>query len=233
MKVEKWLRLPALLVFLLCMTLLCGILFRCNQETRSVGVFYPTVVLDAGHGGEDGGATDARGRCEKDLNLAIVFLIRDYLKENGVPVILTRADDSMLYDKTSNYAGSKKRQDLERRVEICKSCENPIFVSIHMNSFPQSQYHGLQVWYSGNNGQSKILAESIQNQVKETLQPENERAVKKATDAIFVLQHLNCPAVLVECGFLSNPKEAEQLQDPAYQKVLAKEISLGILKSLE
>lgn len=232
MELKRRLRFPAILVFLFCMTFFCGLLFRCNGYLPA-SASATTVVLDAGHGGEDGGATDAKGRPEKDLNLAVTLLIRDYLTENGVSVVLTRESDTMLYDKNSEYAGSKKRQDLEARVAICNSVENPFFVSIHMNSFPQSKYHGLQVWYSGRNEESKILAESIQNRIKERLQPENERAIKQATDSIFVLQHLDCPAVLVECGFLSNPEEAERLQDPAYQKELAKEISLAILKSLE
>ena len=101
-----------------------------------------------------------------------------------------------------------------------------------MNSFPQTQYHGLQVWYGTKNETSKSLAEAIQNQIRSTLQPENERSVKAATSAIFLLSNLDCPAVLVECGFLSNPEEADRLQDETYQNALAKEISIAILKTL-
>lgn len=220
------------LAFLLCMTLLCGALFQCKNRAQATSASFPTVVLDAGHGGEDGGASDAKGRSEKDLNLAMAKKIADYLSENGVAVILTREDDRMLYDKSPNASGSKKRRDLEGRLAICKEVENPIFVSIHMNAFPQAQYHGLQVWYGVKNETSKALAQAIQSSVKEALQPENDRQVKAATSAIFLLDNLDCPAILVECGFLSNPTEAELLQDETYQSALAKEISIAILKTL-
>lgn len=223
---------PGFLAFLLCMTLLCGTLYRCRNETQKASASLPTVVLDAGHGGEDGGAIDALGRCEKDLNLAVAKKVREYLLANGVSVVMTREDDSMLYDRSPNPSGSKKRRDLEGRAAVCKTVENPVFVSIHMNSFPQTQYHGLQVWYGTKNETSKPLAEAIQSQIKSTLQPENERSVKAATSAIFLLSNLDCPAVLVECGFLSNPEEADRLRDETYQNALAKEISIAILKTL-
>lgn len=232
MKKERTWMFPGFLAFLLCMTLLCGTLYRCQNESRQASAVLPTIVLDAGHGGEDGGASDAKGRCEKDLNLAVAKKIRDYLCENGVTVVLTREDDAMLYDRSPNGSGSKKRRDLEGRVSLCNQVETPVFVSIHMNSFPQAQYHGLQVWYGTKNETSKPLAEAIQSQIKSTLQPENERAVKAATSAIFLLSNLDCPAVLVECGFLSNPEEAELLQSDDYQNALAKEISIAILKTL-
>ena len=232
MKNERARMFPGFLAFLLCMTLLCGTLYRCQNESRQASASFPTIVLDAGHGGEDGGASDAKGRCEKDLNLAVAKKVRDYLAENGVSVILTREDDRMLYDKSPNASGSKKRRDLEGRIAVCSKVENPVFVSIHMNAFPQTQYHGLQVWYGTKSDSSKPLAEAIQSQIKSNLQPENERAVKAATSAIFLLSNLDCPAVLVECGFLSNPEEAELLQSDDYQSALAKEISIAILKTL-
>ena len=223
---------PVFLAFLLCMTLLCGTLYRCRSDASMTSASIQTIVLDAGHGGEDGGASDAKGRCEKDLNLALATKVRDYLTENGVSVLMTREDDHMLYDKSPNASGSKKRRDLEGRLAVCNQVINPVFVSIHMNSFPQTQYHGLQVWYGTKNETSKALAEAVQSEIKATLQPENERAVKAATSAIFLLSNLDCPAILVECGFLSNPEEAERLQDEEYQNALAKEISIAILKTL-
>ena len=223
---------PGFLAFLLCMTLVCGTLYRCQSKARMTSASFSTIVLDAGHGGEDGGASDAKGRCEKEINLAVAKKVRDYLTANGVSVIMTREDDVMLYDKSPNESGSKKRRDLEGRASVCNQTKTPVFVSIHMNSFPQAQYHGLQVWYGTKNGTSKVLAEAIQAQIKANLQPENERAVKAATSSIYLLSNLDCPAVLVECGFLSNPEEAERLQDEEYQNALAKEISIAILKTL-
>lgn len=225
--------LPGFFLFLAAITLLCGALFCCrNRGALPSGAALPTVVIDPGHGGEDGGASDNRGRHEKDLNLAIAKKLRDDLVANGVLVILTREDDRLLYDRNSDYEGQKKRQDLAARLSICEAAENPIFVSIHMNAFPQSQYRGLQVWYSQNNPDSEGLARAVEDRIKAVLQPENKRQIKAAGSNIYLLSHLTCPAILIECGFLSNPAEAELLQSEDYQNALAKEISAAIRKSI-
>lgn len=190
-----------------------------------------TVVLDAGHGGEDGGAVSASGILEKDINLSVACLVRDLLEANGISVVMTRETDELLYDRNADYQGRKKALDLAARREITEQTENAVFVSIHMNAYPQTQYHGLQVWYSPNHDGSREIAEEIQSTVASTLQPENTRRVKSATSSIYLLHHLTCPAVLVECGFLSNPEEAQRLNDPAYQKELALCIFLGIVQS--
>ena len=121
-----------------------------------------TVVLDAGHGGEDGGAVSASGVFEKDLNLSIAKKLEKLLTSCGISVVMTRTEDVLLYDKTVDYHGRKKALDLAARRKITEETENAIFVSIHMNAFPASQYSGLQVWYSPNNSHSKILAQSVQ-----------------------------------------------------------------------
>lgn len=180
-----------------------------------------TVVIDAGHGGEDGGTVSANGVCEKDINLKIAFLLCDMLKANGIRVVMTRTEDVLLYDRNENYQGRKKVLDLAARREIAEAEENCIFVSIHLNAFPLTQYKGLQVWYSPNDPASESLAESIRSTVKEHLQPDNDRAVKRATSSIYLLHRLQCPAVLVECGFLSNPEEATLLNTEEYQKQIA------------
>lgn len=188
-----------------------------------------TVVIDAGHGGEDGGAVSKSGMAEKDINLAIAQKLQQMLQANGIPVVMTRETDTLLYDRTVDYRGRKKALDLAARKKIGEETENSIFVSIHLNAYPQSQYKGLQVWYSPNNEQSRALAESIQSTVKECLQPENNRAVKQATSSIYLLHHLQTPAVLVECGFLSNPEEARLLASDDYQNELAFLIFTAIL----
>jgi len=180
-----------------------------------------TVVLDAGHGGEDGGASSEVGILEKDLNLSITLLLKEMLEANGAHVILTREDDRLLYDPSVDFVGRKKALDLAARKKIAEETPNSIFVSIHMNAYPLPQYSGLQVWYSPNHPTSKTVAESIQKTVQATLQPENNRKIKSATSSIYLLHHLTSPAVLVECGFLSNPEEAERLATPEYQKQLA------------
>ncbi len=192
-----------------------------------------TVVLDAGHGGEDGGAVSKSGIFEKDLNLSIAMQIKYLLEAEGVTVIMTRETDILLYDRTVDYHGRKKALDLAARLKIGEETPDCIFVSVHMNAYPQTQYKGLQVWYSQNDPRSRIIAESIQSTVHTELQPENGRAVKAATSSIFLLHRTTRPAVLVECGFLSNPEEAAMLATEAYQARLAGVLTDAILRSME
>lgn len=187
-----------------------------------------TVVLDAGHGGEDGGC-EGGGLVEKDLNLDITLQVATLLREQGINVVLTRDTDTLLYDKNSDYEGKKKYQDVRRRLEITAGQENPVLISIHMNSFSQSKYSGLQVWYSKTDARSKKLADLIQSNVKNELQPNNKRVTKAATSSIFLLHNATFPAVLIECGFLSNPNEAHLLSDPNYRQQLANIIFRSIM----
>ena len=187
-----------------------------------------TIVLDAGHGGEDGGC-EGNGLIEKDLNLDITLRIASLLRNQGVNVVLTREIDELLYDKNSDYEGKKKYQDVRRRLEIAQSQENPVLVSIHMNYFAQTQYSGLQVWYSKADAKSRILAGMIQNNVKNSLQPSNKRNIKEATSSIFLLDNATFPAVLIECGFLSNTNEALALGDEIYRQKLAEIIFNSIM----
>ena len=187
-----------------------------------------TVVLDAGHGGEDGGAVSASGTYEKDVNLSITLKLHELLRANGISVILTRSEDILLYDKTVDYHGRKKALDLAARRKIAEETPNCVFVSVHLNAFPQTQYSGLQVWYSQNTPSSLTLAQTVQRMTAEQLQPQNDRRVKPATSSIYLLHHLQCPAILVECGFLSNPEEAARLSTEEYQNQLAFLLFLAI-----
>lgn len=224
------------LIFLLILTLISGTFSwiaakagTSSQKTQGVAQKKTyTVVLDAGHGGEDGGAVSASGVAEKDINLQIALLLRDLLEANGVKVVMTRTTDTLLYDKNADYEGRKKVLDLAARREIAEQTEDAVFVSIHMNAYPQTQYNGLQVWYSKNCESSYFLAKTLQSTAKLHLQPDNDRAIKGATSAIHLLHRLTCPAVLVECGFLSNPEEAALLSTEEYQQQLALVIFLGI-----
>lgn len=180
-----------------------------------------TVILDAGHGGEDGGAIGKNGVREKDINLSVTNLIADALRKKGVTVLCTRTEDLLLYDRNEDYEGRKKILDLAARLKIARETENPVFISIHMNSFPQTQYRGLQVYYSKNAPSSARLAEGIQKAVRTRLQPENTRKIKAASNNIYLLDRITSPAVLVECGFLSNAEECTLLASPDYQKQLA------------
>ena len=188
-----------------------------------------TVIIDAGHGGRDGGATALSAIPEKDLNLDIALALRDYLTAAGIDVIMTRTEDIMLSD---GKGGTNKSQDLRARQKIAESTENAVFVSIHMNSFPIEKYSGLQVYYSDNSEKSAALASSIQERSNATLCSGSNRKIKNAGDSIYLLSELQCPAILVECGFLSNSEEAERLNDPEYRKALAFLIAVSIADSL-
>lgn len=194
---------------------------------------YPVIIIDAGHGGEDGGAIGNNGVIEKDLNLSIARDLRDMLISCGYTVIMTRDGDKMLYDPNSDYKGRKKALDLAERVKIANSYENSIFISIHMNSFPQEQYSGLQVYYSKNSPLSKDLADNIQTLIRDSLQPNNDRKTKQAGSNIFVLDRISDPAVLIECGFLSNPNECAELSKKEYRQELALGIFSAITKYLD
>lgn len=181
----------------------------------------PVIVIDAGHGGEDGGAVGQSGVLEKDINLKIACLLNDMLRSAGYETVMTRTDDRMLYDRNVDYHGRKKRLDLEARLAIAEAQENAVFVSIHMNAFPESKYAGLQVYYSENHESSATLAEQIRLDVKTLLLPQNERQIKPSNGTSYLLDHLTHPSVLIECGFLSNPEECKKLASELYQRQMA------------
>ncbi len=190
-------------------------------ERPASGTFPITcVVIDAGHGGEDGGASSAEGLVEKDVNLAVAMALRVQLEAAGVPTVMTRTEDKLLYDHEVDYHGRKKILDLAARRTIYEATEGCLFVSIHMNAFPQTQYSGMQVWYGTADERSQAIAMAVQTG-SVALMPENRRKVKAAGSSIFLLDRAECPAILVECGFLSNPAEAARLGDETYQNALA------------
>lgn len=190
-----------------------------------------TVILDAGHGGEDGGASSASGILEKELNLKIVLLLRDLLVANGIRVILTRDTDVLLYDRNVDYQGRKKVLDLAARRRIAEENPSAVFVSIHMNTYPLESCRGLQVWYSPNNTHSLTLASEIRENASEVLNAQNDRPLKRAGSSIYLLHRITSPAVLVECGFLSNPEEAELLATEEYQQRIATALFLAIVRT--
>ncbi len=192
-----------------------------------------TIVLDAGHGGEDGGASSADGLLEKDINLALTLAMRDFLVANGVNVILTRDTDTLLYDRNVDYNGRKKMLDMAARLKITEDATDAVFVSIHMNTYPHPSCKGVQVWYSENNDASLGLAKTIHSTTQELLQPQNDRPIKRSGSSIYLLHHLECPAVLIECGFLSSPEEAALLAKETYRQQLALTLCMGILRGIE
>ncbi len=193
---------------------------RLSRES-SASAEIPTVLIDAGHGGEDGGAVAKSGVCEKDINLKISAMLGDIFSAAGYSVVQTRTEDKLLYDRNADFKGRKKILDMAARLDTANTCGAQLFISIHMNSFPQEKYRGLQVYYSPNHKDSEAVAKAIQALAKSKLQPENDRAVKPSAGKIYLLDKIKYPAVLVECGFLSNSDEAALLCDNDYLQRLA------------
>ncbi len=187
------------------------------------------ILLDAGHGGEDGGTSGTDGVMEKDINLAVTLRLKAMLESAGFQVKMTRETDTAVSDPNLDTIKQRKASDIKNRLKQIQSTPNCIFISIHQNHFSESKYNGAQVFYSTNHQDSKAMAEAIQKQVVTFLQPQNKREIKPAADSIYLLRHAKVPAVLVECGFLSNPQEASLLKDPVYQDKMAFSIFCGIL----
>ena len=194
---------------------------------------FKTVIIDAGHGGEDGGTSSASGLVEKDVNLDISKKLCDMLRASGINVVMTREEDKLLYDRNVDFHGRKKKLDLAARLAVAENTPDSIFVSIHMNSFTNPKYSGLQVWYSQNNPDSMALAEIIRTFNQEQLQNYNTRKTKAATSSIFLLDKATCPAVLVECGFLSNAEEAARFESAEYKQQVAFVIFCSIMEFLD
>ena len=189
----------------------------------------PLLAIDPGHGGEDGGSSSGEV-LEKDLNLAVSEDIYYLCALTGVPAKMTRRDDRALYDlygDLNDYTGRKKAYDLRNRVRFVEEEGAGVFLSIHQNRFSDPAYSGLQVWYSPNAEGSFDLAQTIQSASRRYLEPDNDREVKRATSAIYVLKRAEVPSVLVECGFLSNPDDLANITDPSYRRRLAAVIFSG------
>lgn len=178
--------------------------------------------------GEDGGASSGNGTTEADINLKITLKVQSLLEQSGCTVILTRSDENAIYDLDSKTLRQKKVSDIKNRVKIGNESSADIFVSIHLNKIPQSQYYGWQTFYKQNNEQSKNLATCIQSSLNEAIQKENKRVPLKI-DNIYIVKNVEIPTSIVECGFLSNPEEERQLLDDEYQGRLAWGIYTGII----
>lgn len=206
----------------LCIILVCLIYTTFYGKTAEV--MFPmmdaVVVLDAGHGGWDPGKTGTGGADEKDLNLSVTEKLAEYLEQGGAEVILTRSSDDAL--------GDGKRTDMAERKRIINESGGDILVSIHQNAFPSAKAKGAQVFYHKSSEKGKILAESLQGSLRERVDGSNRRQAKENT-SYYILKSAEIPAVIVECGFLSNAEEEKLLNDGKYQEKLAWAIYCGIL----
>ncbi len=223
-------------IFLLCTVFLFGVCaaalraetYAINYLHASVEAKKRTVVIDAGHGGEDCGTIGVSGVYEKDLNLEIAFKLGEYLSSAGLDVVYTRTEDKLLYTEEQNIKGMRKINDLKNRMKIANSYTDALFVSIHMNSYGSAECSGLQVYYGIDSEDSKRLADSIQSEAVSRIQANNKRKIKSG-NGLYLLENSQNPAVLIECGFLSNPEECKKLSQKEYQKELSFAILCGII----
>lgn len=196
--------------------------------TVTLPVSGKTIVVDAGHGVPDEGAESSKGTTEAQTNLAIALKLQNLLETSGCTVILTRSDENAIYDIDSKTLKQKKISDIHNRVKIGNESSADIFVSIHLNKIPQQQYYGWQCFYKEGNEQGQKLAVSIQENLNNAMQKENNR-VAHTIDNVYIIKHIEIPTTIVECGFLSNPEEEKQLLDDGYQNRLAWGIYNGII----
>lgn len=185
-----------------------------------------TIVIDPGHGGRDPGKVGVNGALEKEINLSIALKLKDLLEQNDIHVIMTRTEDVGLY---SEHDSNKKRTDLNNRIKVINSSDVVFAVSVHQNSFSQENVKGAQVFYHSQSEQGRILATTLQEQLKDTIKDNNHRKAKSNT-SYYMLKHTTCPLVIVECGYLSNYLEAKLLLEEDYQEKMAWAIHLGIMK---
>jgi len=202
-----------LLCALMCLSVL---LMGCTAKPVSEEVS-DYLLIDAGHGGFDGGAVAPDGTCEKQINLDIALHLRDMLSVCGVTTLMTRETDTALADTKSG--------DMQRRLALYEG--SAAVIAIHQNTFSIPRYSGTQTFYSPSNASGIELAESVQRSVVRHLQADNHRPVKSISDGVFLMQNTTVPAVLVECGFLSNSEELTKLKDTDYQRKMAWSIALG------
>jgi N-acetylmuramoyl-L-alanine amidase len=237
MRKKNWMRLGATSVG--AIVLISGIAMasmgiKKHAEAAAVNGAYangsPPILIDPGHGGEDGGAIGIDGTIEAGINLAIAQKLNSFLRALGYQTTMTRTTDVAIYDPGTSTLRAKKTSDLHNRYALMEAMPpNGLFVSIHQNHFTAEKYHGTQVFYSKNNPESSILAQDIQNRVVKFLQPNNTRKIKPSGTEIYLLYEATHPAVLVECGFLSNYAETQDLKNSGYQDMMAFAIAGGIL----
>lgn len=216
-------------ILILCACILAERGWERASSSRVEGKVKKTVVIDAGHGGNDPGKIGVDDSLEKDINLIIAKKVQTILRQQDVEVVMTRESDQGLYEEqTSN----KKVQDMKNRCTLINDTKPGCVVSIHQNSYHEEYVKGAQVFYYGSSEEGRRLAEILQEKLISYADPENHRQAK-ANESYYLLKKTAVPIVIVECGFLSNWEEAKKLQDDTYQNKIAWAVAMGILSYLE
>lgn len=200
-----------------------------SWTTWSLPLSGKVIILDAGHGGPDGGAVSSQGIIEKEVSLPITNFLREYLQEGGAIVYMTREGDYDLADQSTSGLRKRKVEDLHNRVKFVNERDADFLISIHLNSIPSPKWYGAQTFYYPTRKENGRMAYLIQDEIIENLQNTSRKA-RKPSNEIYLLQEINKPGVMVEVGFLSHPEESMLLADIAYQKKLAASIYQGILR---
>lgn len=214
-------------------TLIClDVVSQNGQQVMQSSIYnnkLPLLIIDAGHGGEDGGAVASDGTVEKEINLNIAEQVYSLSLLLGFDSLMTRCSDDALSDKTLSTIRERKMSDINARMKILSEHKEGCLLSIHQNQFADRTCSGMQVFYSENNEMSQPLASSIQSYTINNLQKDNTRKIKPTTDDIYMLKHANNPAVMVECGFMSNENELQNLKNQRYGTKIAMCILFGVL----
>ena len=188
-----------------------------------------TVIIDAGHGGVDGGAVSCTGAFESHINLEIALKLEDFMHLLGIRTVMIRNTDRSIYTQ-GNTIAAKKVSDIKERVRIVNVTPNALLLSIHQNFFADSRYSGTQIFYNDEPG-SDLLADKLQSAFREKIDPSNHRKIKKSS-GVYLMEHIHCTGVLIECGFLSNPQEEAMLRDTQYQTKLCGVIAATVSEYL-
>lgn len=227
-------KITVLFVIIIFIILLIIFSYYTNYKNSILSVFSPlkyqqTVIIDPGHGGDDGGAVGIDGTAEKNINLQISQKLCSVLNLYGFNVIMTRSDDGSIHDKEAETVRQKKVSDIHNRLKIINEHPDALFISIHQNKYSDSAVNGTQVFYSKNNPLSTELAQKIQDSVVKNIQTDNFRQIKKSGTEIYLLYHSQIPSVMVECGFISNNSDLTKLKNKLYQQKIAVSIADGLI----
>jgi len=226
----RWSQFTAVLILISILAAAYVVPLRTNTEAA----FYqypddiPVLIVDPGHGGEDGGAVSSTGTSESQINLAIALRLDNILGLLGVPVTMTRREDISLHSPGAATLREKKRSDLQNRTALVQGQKNAILLSIHQNSYPNPRFSGAQVFFAPTDG-SDLFARTLQDTLRSALDPNNSRQAALISDSIYLMNHISCCAVLVECGFLTNPQEEAKLLSTDYQIKTAAALAGGYM----
>ena len=225
-----------LLLLFLCLCILGAASYLGRDQVVAAAASTPEkgriLILDAGHGGEDGGASSASGRKESDVNLNIVLKTEALMAFLGVRTKLTRSEDRSMHSEGASTIHEKKVSDLKNRVEFVNNIPDAMLISVHQNYFTDSRYSGSQIFYNGGDV-SRQWGEGTQEIFRQVLDPDNDRVAKAIPDNIYLFSQISCPAILVECGFLSNGKEASLLMTDTYQRKISLALAGAYLKEVQ